>query len=259
MVETPDSGAIFVAGAAGGIGRAVANLAATEGRPLFLTDADPAVERVAAELRAGGAEALAASGDLGDEESVARLADLCGRELGPVGALVIAAGVVHERLPVAQLPVEAWDRTIAVNLRAPFLLTHHLGPTMPRGSSIVTFSSIAARAGRPGGAAYSASKAAVEALTRSLAAELGPAGVTVNAIAPGFVDTAMTRKGMRWTAEAREIPLQQVRGEREATIPVGRLASAEEVAHCVSFLCSRAARYITGSVLEVDGGVLVGY
>ncbi len=251
---------MVVAGAAGGVGRATAELAARAGWSLLLADRDDRVGEVAEGLAAAArVEARAMVGDIADQGFCAVL----GEEAGPLGvrAAVVAAAVVQEQVPALELGLDEWERVMAINARAPFLLTRELAPPIATagGGGIVFFSSIAVRAGRRLGAAYTASKGAVEALTRVLALELAETGVPVNAVSPGFVDTPMAAAGMRWRAERTGVPLERIRAERAATIPLGRLAAPHELAECAAFLASPAAGYVTGAVLEADGGALLGF
>lgn len=213
---------VLVTGGMGGIGRAVVDALARDGYCVL----------------APGHAAL----DLGSPESVAAWLSV---PVPPIDAFVNCAGV-NEPAPLAELSAERWSRTLAINATGPFLLVRALGAAMAvRGCGrIVSVSSLYAARAREGRAAYSASKAAMEALTRSAALEFGPRGVLVNAVAPGFVDTDMTRRNN--TSEQ----VDALRG----TIPLGRLATPEEVADVVVWLASERNTYLTGQTVVVDGG-----
>ena len=222
----------LVTGSARGIGRAVAEALAAEG--LEVVGVDVA-------LADDGACARTIRADLGDAAECSRVV----AEAGDVDVLVNNAAVLF-RTPLEEFTVEEFDRTVAVNLRAAFLLSQALGPAMAgRGwGRIVNVSSIGARDGRLShGAAYAATKAGVLALTRSFARAYGGAGVTVNAVAPGAVDTEMTAS----------IP-PATRAAYLADIPAGRFCSPAEVASAVAFLAGDGASFVNGATLDVNGG-----
>ncbi len=238
---------VLITGAAGGIGRAAALAFAREGARLALADVNlPAAEAVAGEVRALGGEALAFAADVSDEGAVRALVAGVAERLGPVDVLVNNAGVFRST-PIDQLTVAEWDRVLAVNLRGVLLCSQAVLPAMAaRGrGKIVNIASMAGEVGGiRAGAHYAASKAGVICLTKSLAKAAGPAGVTVNCINPGVIDTDMTRA---WPPAWREEFANQT--------PLGRLGLAEDVAGAIVFLASRAADYIHGAQLDVNGGL----
>ncbi|MEO1061841.1 MAG: SDR family NAD(P)-dependent oxidoreductase [Actinomycetota bacterium] len=233
----------IVTGAARGIGAAIAARLAEDGYGVALVDRDPAVHDVAAAL---GPDHHAAVVDLADAEATRTTFAALVEQLGGCWALVNNAGIFL-KTPLGELSVDDWDRVQAVNARSMLLTTQAVIPAMRavHGGRIVNIASMAAKLGTPGEAAYAASKAAVVALTRIAAMELGPADITVNAICPGYVLTDLG-------ADTRDPG--QVAGW-EAQSPLGRLAAPDDVAATVSHLVSDDAAYVTGQALNVTGGM----
>lgn len=237
----------LVTGASRGIGRAVACGLAADGFDLALVyagNADAAAEAAAA-CEAAGATARAYRCDVSDADEAKATVDAVLADFGSVWALVNNAGITRDTL-LARMKDEDFARVLNVNLTGAFNMMRAL--TRPfmrqRGGRIVNMSSVVGLMGNAGQANYAASKAGLVGLTKSVARELAPRGVTVNAVAPGFVRTDMTAA----------LPAQVV--ERyEGQIPLGRLADPEEVAGVVRFLASDAAAYVTGEVIRVDGGM----
>ncbi len=229
----------LVTGATSGIGRAVALQLAREGAEVLVHGRDAArgAETVA-EITAAGGKASFVAADLTDAADVQWLAS----EVGKADILINNAGI-SAFAPTAEFDVAAFDKMFASNVRAPFLLVGALAPGMAaRGhGSIVSLSSMAGGVGLAGGAAYGATKASLEAMTRAWAAEYSASGVRVNAIAPGPVYTA-TPSGPEFIAALGE------------TTPMHRAAQPEEIAEVVAFLASPRASYITGATVAVDGG-----
>lgn len=237
----------LVTGASRGIGRAVACGLAVDGFDLALVyagNADAAADAVAA-CEAAGATARAYRCDVSNADEVKATADAVLADFGSVWALVNNAGITRDTL-LARMKDEDFARVLEVNLTGAFNMMHALTrPLMrQRGGRIVSMSSVVGLMGNAGQANYAASKAGLIGLTKSVARELAPRGVTVNAVAPGFVRTDMTAA----------LP-EQVVERYEGQIPLGRLADPEEVAGVVRFLVSDAAAYVTGEVIRVDGGM----
>jgi 3-oxoacyl-[acyl-carrier protein] reductase len=237
-------GAALVTGASRGIGAAIARALAADGWPVavnYRSGADAAAA-VAEEIAAAGGRAEALQGDVADPETPARLLDASQEALGaPVLVLVNNAGVRADGLS-PQLSDEDWATVLETNLTATFRLTRRaLRPMLrARFGRIVNVSSIVGQKANPGQANYAAAKAGVVGFTKTVAAEVARRGVTVNAVAPGFIATDMT-------AELGE--------ELLGLIPARRVGRPEEVAAAVRFLCSEEAAYVTGATLTVDGGL----
>ncbi|MCW2995993.1 MAG: family NAD(P)-dependent oxidoreductase [Conexibacter sp.] len=229
----------LVTGATNGIGRAVARQLAVDGADVLVhgRDATRGAEVVDGILAAGGRARFLAA-DLGDAADVRRLA----ADTGDVDILINNGGISIFG-PTAELDLDASDEMFAANVRAALILVGALAPGMAaRGSgAIVSLSSMAGRVGLPGGAAYGATKASLEAMTRAWAAEYSPSGVRVNAVAPGPVYTG--------TPTPRAF-LDQL----GAATALGRVAEPEEIAEVIAFLASPRASYVTGALVPVDGG-----
>jgi 3-oxoacyl-[acyl-carrier protein] reductase len=236
----------LVTGGSRGVGRATALLLARAGADVgigYLSRADEA-EAVVAELRALGARAFAQAADLGTAEGARILFDRCGQELGGVDLFIGNAGVwPPDEVPIAEMADEQWSRTMRANLDSIFHCVRLAAARVADGGRIVLVSSTAGQRGEAGHADYAASKGAVISLTKSVAVELGRRDVTVNCVAPGWIDTEMVAA-----------PMAAGRERIEAAIPLGRIASAEDVAGPIVFLCSALARHLTGEILNVNGG-----
>lgn len=238
--------AIVVTGSTRGIGLAVAQALTAAGAKVGVNGRDQAdADRVAAEL-GGGATGIAA--DVTTEEGAARLIAAASERLGGLDGLVNNAGIAHID-PTLELSAEKWSRVLELNLTAPFLCSREAARVMlaGNGGAIVNVLSIAGLTGLPGRAAYSATKAGLLGLTRSLAVEWGPQ-VRVNAVAPGYVRTELLEE----LRDAGKVDFDRVEGR----VPAGRLAEPADVGAAIAFLLSPAAAYVTGETLAVDGGWL---
>jgi NAD(P)-dependent dehydrogenase (short-subunit alcohol dehydrogenase family) len=243
----------IIAGGAGGLGYATAENVLELGGKVCIFDMNLArAEEACEKLQAAtGGTAVAAGGSITDRDDVQAAIDLATAELGPIDFLINAAGVAS-RVPVAAVSEEEWDRTIDIDLTGVFITSQLVGKGMAeRGKGRIV--NIASLAGKRGGGflgqgAYSTAKAAVMGLSKALARELAPSGVTVNSIAPGAIDTEMTKV---LTEEPERLAMV------EASIPMGRRGVPREVADAITFLLTVDAGYITGETLTIDGGVLM--
>ena len=237
----------LVTGGSRGIGRAISELLASRGHRVainFVSNAAAAAQVVAAIEEAGGT-AVAVQGDVGDTASVDELMKEIHDSLGPVEILVNNAGITRDDLLLRMKP-DAWDSVMQTNLKSVYLCSRAVTKGMLRGrwGRIISLSSVAGVYGNPGQANYAAAKAGIIGFTMSLAKEIGSRGITVNAVAPGFIATDMTAAlGASVTDAAVE------------KITLGRLGLPEEVASAVGYLASEEASYITGQTIVVDGGL----
>ncbi len=236
----------LVTGATRGIGRCVALALAAQGAHLVVvgTNAEKAVE-FAAELEQSGTQALGVGADVSLAADVERLVDRTKECFGRIDVLVNNAGVTRDGLMLRMKEVD-WDTVIDVNLKGAFLCTRGVARLMTkqRSGRIINISSVVGQMGNPGQANYCASKAGLHGLTRSNARELAKRQITVNAIAPGFIETDMT-----------EFLTEQQRTELTSQIPLERLGHVDDIAATVVFLASDQAGYITGQVIGVNGGM----
>lgn len=239
----------IVTGAGRGIGRVIALHLATAGADVLVNSVTAAhVEAVAEEIRSSGRRAIAVEADVTDWDAVVEMVSTARAELGGLEILVNNAGIIR-RGTLETMTLQDWHDVIAVNLTGTFYCCRAAAPLLKASGwgRIINITSIAAKVGditsAPG---YGPSKAGVIALTKTLARELAPWGVTVNAVAPHTVEIGM---GTQMPAERRAAIL--------ASIPLGRLATAEEVAEAVTFLASPEAGFITGETLNVNGGALM--
>ncbi len=234
------------AGSGGGLGRAIALRFAAEGAGVAVADLNRAgADAVAAEIAAAGGSARAFTVDVADQDSVAAMAAAALDALGTVQILVNCAGIGEQTGFLEQQP-EEFERLIGVNLTGSYRTTKALAPAMVANAygRIVNIASVAGLLGVSGRVGYGASKTGVVGLTRHLAIELAPHNITVNALAPGPVDTPLTAKVHSATTRAAYL----------RNIPAGRYGKPEEIAAAALFLASDEAAYITGHTLPVDGG-----
>ena len=239
----------IVTGSGRGIGRAIALRLSQAGAAVAVSDIDPAsAGQTAKDIEALGGRVIAAQADVTSPADTELLITQASRELGRVDVLVNNAGITRDGL-LMRMSDEDWDRVLQTNLKGAFLCSRAaLRPMLrQRWGRIINIASIVGIIGNAGQANYAAAKAGLIGFTRSLAREVAARGVTVNAIAPGFIDTDMTR---RLAPEWKEALLKQ--------IPLGAFGTPEDVAEAVLFLASEQARYITGHVLNVDGGMAMG-
>ena len=236
----------FVSGASRGIGKACAlALSAAGNRVVLAARNTEKLEEVAAEIRSQGAEAYVTQLDLGSIDSIKDAFAKAAKEFGRIDILVNNAGITKDGLAL-RMKKDDWDLVIDTNLSGSFFAIQQVlqGMMRERWGRIVNITSVVGEAGNAGQANYSASKAGLIGVTKSLAQEMASRGITVNAVAPGFIETDMT--GVL-SAEVKEKVL--------AGIPLKRMGTPEDIAAAVAFLASDAAGYITGHVLDVNGGM----
>jgi 3-oxoacyl-[acyl-carrier protein] reductase len=241
----------IVTGAGNGIGLAIARALVAEGARVVIADINAAAgERAAAEL---GDAALAVPTDVADEAQIVRMVEAAIARFGRVDILVNNAGVVAHKLLI-EMDRQTWDRQIDVQLTGPFLASKHVARHMiDHGihGRIVNISSVSALMGRVKGGAHCASKAGLTLLTKVLAMELGQYGITVNAVAPGLVETPAQKDEMNLSSEYQNRYLQE--------LPTGRLGQPADIANAVLFLASDASEWISGQLYVVDGGLMAGH
>lgn len=236
----------IVTGAGQGIGRAIALTLAKEGARVVVNSASEAnAKAVADEVTAAGGTAIAAAGDVGTTEFANSLVDRAVKEFGALHLLVNNAGITRDTL-VMRMKDEDWDEVLRVNLKSAFLLSRAATRPMmkQRDGRIVNVTSIVGIIGNAGQANYCAAKAGMIGLTKSLARELASRNILVNAVAPGFIETRMTEK----------LPTE-IRDKMKSEIPAGRFGTPDDIAGVVAFLCGPASAYMTGTCLEVTGGL----
>ena len=237
----------LVTGAARGIGKSVALAFAAEGADIAFTDLkiDEVAEATRAELEAFGVKVLALASDASDFASAAEAVEAVVKEFGHLDILVNNAGITRDTL-MLRMSEDQWDAVLKVNLKSAFNFIHAVAPVMmrQRGGSIISMSSVVGVHGNAGQCNYSASKAGMIGLTKSIAQELGSRGVRANIVAPGFILTEMTAKLDPEMLKAWE-----------SRIPLRRGGTPEEVAKVCLFLASDLSSYVTGQVIQIDGGM----
>ena len=235
-----------VTGASRGIGRSISLALSAAGATIVAMDMDQAAtEAIVAELKAAGGKALAVVGNVTVTADAEKMIAAAVTEFGRVDILVNNAGITRDGI-FLRMKDEDWDAVLGVNLKGAFLCSRAAAKVMAkqRSGRIINIASIVGQMGNAGQANYCASKAGLIGLTKSNARELAKRNVTVNAIAPGFIATAMT-----------DALSDKVKAELTAQIPMERLGSVDDIANAVLFLASEAAGYITGHVLSVNGGM----
>ncbi|GAD06013.1 3-ketoacyl-ACP reductase [Porphyromonas crevioricanis] len=237
----------LITGAGRGIGKAIAHKFATEGASVIITDLniDNHVQDFVAEIESMGVKAKAYASNAADFEAAHKLVEEAVADFGRIDILVNNAGITRDGL-MMRMSEQQWDMVINVNLKSAFNLTHAVTPVMlkQRSGSIINMASVVGVSGNAGQANYSASKAGMIGLAKSIAKELGSRGVRANAIAPGFIITDMTNELS-----------EEVRKQWAAQIPLRRGGTPEDVANVATFLASDLSSYVTGQVIHVCGGM----
>ena len=241
-----------ITGGASGIGRGICLRLARDGANIAIFDLDlPGGQKVAQEVIALGRQALAVQVDVASSASVQAAVEQVNKELGPVYILVNDAGIA-EVVPLAQMSEGQWDRMIAIHMKGTFNCTKAVVQDMVSANwgRIVSISSVAGLGGGMGLVHYSAAKAGIIGFTKALAQELGPAGITVNTIAPGLIDTPILRKS--------SLPEEQIKGFIEGLVgrtPVRRVGNPDDIAAACAYLVSEEASFFTGQVVSPNGGI----
>ncbi|ABE31872.1 3-oxoacyl-[acyl-carrier-protein] reductase [Paraburkholderia xenovorans LB400] len=246
MEKTLDKQIAIVTGASRGIGRAIALELARQGATVIGTaTSESGAAAISEAFNAAGASGRGAVLNVNDAAAAEALIDGTVKEFGALHVLVNNAGITQDQLAM-RMKDDDWDAVIDTNLKSVFRLSRAvLRPMMKaKGGRIINITSVVGSAGNPGQVNYAAAKAGVAGMTRALAREIGSRGITVNCVAPGFIDTDMTRT----------LPEEQ-QTALKTQIPLGRLGSPEDIAHAVAFLASPQAGYITGTTLHVNGGM----
>lgn len=240
---------VLVTGASRGIGRTIAKEFALLGNKVAINYCESAdkAEDLCREIRAIGGEAKAYKANVANASEVEVMVDSIESELGPIEVLINNAGILKDNYLV-MMSDQAWDDVIDINLKGTFLCSRNVAKKMMsrRQGKIINMVSISGLVGTPGQANYAASKGGVIAMTRSMARELGRYGITVNAVAPGFIETEML-SGLN----------QKQLNSHLQTIPLGRMGTTEEVAKITAFIASKDNNYMTGQIIVVDGGLSV--
>ena len=235
----------LITGAGRGIGKTIAVKLAESGLDIAIADMNPVSDEVLWEIEEYGTKCLAFQLDVTDIESVDSVVKKIIDETGGIHILVNNAGITKDNLFMRMKP-EQWSQVIDVNLNGVFHVTKAVIRTMVKQHSgrIINISSVVGFSGNPGQVNYSSTKSGLIGFTKSLSREVGTRGITVNAVAPGFINTAMTQA-------LNESQQQAILSQ----IPLGRMGEAEDIANAVAFLASEEASYITGTVLHVNGGM----
>ena len=234
----------LITGAARGIGKAIALKYAQEGANIAFTDLEVNLE-TEKEIAALGVKAKSYASNAADFAQTEEVVKQVKEEFGSIDILVNNAGITKDGL-MLRMTEQQWDAVIAVNLKSAFNFVHACVPVMmrQRGGSIINMASVVGVHGNAGQANYAASKAGLIALAKSIAQEMGPKGIRANAIAPGFIETAMTA----------QLP-DEVREEWKKKIPLRRGGQVEDIANVATFLASDLSSYVSGQVIQVDGGM----
>ena len=249
----------IITGAAGGVGRVTAERFAKDGWDLVLVDVVDSVNEVATEVaKTSGRKTVAVKTDITQEANLTAIDAALRQVGGQLKFLGLVAAVLQKVGPIETLELAEWDRVFNINIRANVILIKHFAPVMKAagGGSIVTVSSWFGRSGHGFFSAYCASKAALISLTHSAADELAADKIRVNSVAPGNIATSMHFTALREEAEKRGITFEEMKKIEWDKIPLGRAADPAEVVAAIAFLASTDGTYLTGTTIDVNGGVL---
>lgn len=239
----------IITGGSRGIGKAIALKLAKKGANIVVnyTSNSSKAEEAVNEIKKMGREAMAVKADVSNPDDVKNLIKETEKKFSSIDILINNAGITRDTLLI-RMKEDDWDKVMSVNLKGTFLCTKLVGKKMmkQRSGNIVNIASVVGIIGNAGQANYSASKAGIIGFTKSTAKELSSRGINVNAVAPGFIETEMTKKLSEEVVE-----------NYSKNIPLGKMGKPEDVANVVSFLCSEEASYITGQVINVDGGMVM--
>lgn len=237
----------IVTGSSRGIGRAIAEKLGMLGANIILNATSEAIFEIAKEFEAKGIKVAATVGDVRNSDDVKSMVNTAVEKFGGVDILINNAGITRDK-PMAMMSEDDWDTVLDINLKGTFLCTKAAAKQMlkKRYGRIVNISSVAGAYGNPGQANYSASKGGMIGLTKTTAKELAPRGITCNAVTPGLIESNMT-----------EILPDELKQKYLEKIALGRFGTPEEVANVVAFLASEESGYVTGQVIDIDGGLVM--
>ncbi|MEO6847085.1 MAG: SDR family oxidoreductase [Chthoniobacterales bacterium] len=252
-----DGKVIVITGATGGMGKALALRIAREGGSLVLSDlSQDSLSALATEISKVGHTPQLLAADAGDPEFGKELVEFALRHFGKIDGFVPCAGIIFCK-SVLEIDLAQWKRVMSVNLNGVFFSLQAVSKAMieaGNGGAIVTISSTSSRGARPNNADYGITKAGIDHLTRTMALELAPKGIRVNAVSPGVIDTAMWKKVDQERGTLLGLPPGGLTNQMADEIPLGRTGTPEEVADLITFLLSDQAAYITGQIITIDGG-----
>jgi 3-oxoacyl-[acyl-carrier protein] reductase len=238
-----------ITGSARGLGKSIALKLAQMGANIVLNDIaqSEAIDETAEEFKSAGYNVIVTKGDVRSEDDVKQMVNSAVEAFGSIDILINNAGITKDK-PLAMMSVQDWDDVLDINLKGAFLCTKYVGKVMikKRTGKIINIASVAGRYGNQGQINYSASKAGLIGMTKTVAKELAPRGITCNAVAPGLIQSKMT-----------DVLPEEVRNNYLKNIPLGRFGTPEDVANVVAFLASNDSNYVTGQVIDIDGGLVM--
>jgi 3-oxoacyl-[acyl-carrier protein] reductase len=238
-----------ITGSARGLGKSIALKLAQMGANIVLNDIaqSEAIDETAEEFKSAGYNVIVTKGDVRSEDDVKQMVNSAVEAFGSIDILVNNAGITKDK-PLAMMSLQDWNDVLDINLKGAFLCTKYVGKVMikKRTGKIVNIASVAGRYGNQGQINYSASKAGLIGMTKTVAKELAPRGITCNAVAPGLIQSKMT-----------DVLPEEVRNNYLKNIPLGRFGTPEDVANVVAFLASNDSNYVTGQVIDIDGGLVM--